>query len=1767
MISIPGFIIKEMIHEGKHSLIFRALREFSHEPVILKYLNKEYPTPAEIAGLQREFEIIQLLGQQATIAAYELLNYNNTVIMVLEDMGGTSLKRLLPDFSLDLAQTLQLALSMAQTLGHVHQQKIIHKDINLTNFIWNSSTHQLKLIDFGISTRLSRETPDIQSPKTMEGTLAYLSPEQTGRMNRAMDYRTDFYSLGVTFYEMLTQQLPFRSNDPMELIHAHIAKTPKPPHVLNPKVPKPVSDIVMKLMSKTAEDRYQGDFGLIADLTRCLVELKTSGTIRPFDVGAQDVSARFHISQKLYGRESEINTLLEAFDRVASGAVELIMIAGYSGVGKSALVREVHKPMVAKQGYFISGKFEQFQRNIPYLPLIQAFQNLVRQLLSESEDQLNRWKEKLLEALKSNGQVMLDIIPELEKIIGPQSPVPELPAEESHNRFNFTFINFLRVFATKERPLVIFVDDLQWADLPSLKLLESFLNAPDEAAILIIGAYRDNEVDSTHPLMTMLDDVRKAGIRENRILLHPLQLQDINELIVDAVKCSRDLALPLAELCIQKTQGNPFFLRQFLQSIHDEELLTFDVNKGRWIWDVQQIGSKGITDNVVELMAGKIRKLPLPTQEILKIAASVGSRFDLKTLAIINEQSLVNTAYDLWEGLLAGLVIPNDDAYKFLRASDKDTAIAYHFLHDRVQQAAYALIDESQLESLHLKIGRLLLENTPNERLDEKLFDITSQLNAGRRLIQAPQEKLTLTRLNLAAGKKAKSSAAYEGAVGFLRLAAELLPADCWDRLYEFTLEVFRELAECEYLATHFEKANESFEAVYKNAKSILDKMPIYHIQIRQKASEQKPDDAFHLGFDILTQLGLVMPAPDNAAAIEAAFLDQLTEYKRLLGERKIADLYDLPEMSNGNMIEAIRLISNLGDIAIAMKGEMLPLMSIMGTNLSLKYGNLDVSAISYVMMGVINNLAFKDYTVGYELGRLAVKLSQKKFKSNLVYGKVAAFYGWNIHHWLHHVKNDLAIAKEGFEIAMSNSDMVYASYYLAMSLQPSFYIGSDLEKVEKYGANCLSFASKYRLGFLNSFTMPTYMAVVALQGKTNAPGSFNSDSFNENEYAQINASHNQPMAYYWLRKIQVHYIFGEYHKCYEILPALEALCANLVQHIAFAEFHFINALVFLAVHHGLSKAEVEAFQPKYEASYGYLKLWSGLCEDNFKHPLLLVEAEKARLDGRDIEAMQYYDLSIESAKKHGYIQNAAIASERAGKFFEAKKLEKVAMVYFKDAHYYFSVWGAHGKKDALEREIPHLIKNDAGNVFGKTAETLTGSSKDFDSAALDLISVIKASQAISVEIHVDSLLETLMKLVIEVAGANKGYLLMENSGEWRVVAQRTVEAGKEKTREPGSVNSASVDASIEVTPPLPFSIIQYVARTHDKLVLNNALQDSRFSLEPYLKNVQPVSVLCSPILYQGKLSGILYLENNLTANTFTPDQLEVLSILSSQAAISIENARLFDEIKVLNTGLEQMVNDRTKALNQAVEELKQVNEDLNSFSYSVSHDLRGPVRTIKGFIDIIISDYGKNLDPDVESLLKRIKRGANKMSNLINGLLELSRMQQKSVTLNEVNLCGLVTHLFEEMRERYPHQTVHATQQIKGAVCVVRADERMLHSALDNLISNAWKYASKKVSAEVVFGNLDPKAGVPSGVGEVPETIPEGFGLFYLTDTGAGFDMVKAGQLFGRFHRLHTDSEFEGSGIGLATVKRIIEKHGGHIWAHAEQGVGATFYFTLPLS
>ncbi|MEG4353122.1 serine/threonine-protein kinase PknK, partial [Microcoleus sp. LAD1_D3] len=821
MIKLPGIKVLAQIYESANSLVYRGIRKQDRKTVILKVLKQDYPTPFELTRYKQEYEITRNLDIDGVVKAYALEPYQRTLVIILEDFGASSLKQLMNDRVethgiAPLPEFLNIAIRTAEILGTIHAANVIHKDINPANIVFNPETGIIKIIDFGISTQLTRENPTLKNPNVLEGTLAYISPEQTGRMNRSLDYRTDFYSLGVTFYELLTGQLPFESTDALELVHCHIAKEPIPPHLLGggeeergrggEPCPKAVSDIVMKLMAKMAEERYQSVWGLKADLEECLFQLQANGTIADFPLGSKDISDKFQIPQKLYGRESEVKTLLTAFDRVSQGTTEMMLVAGYSGIGKSVLVAEVHKPITQKRGYFISGKFDQFQRNIPYSAFVSAFQGLMRQLLTESEAQLNLWREKLLAAFGSNGQVIIEVIPEVELIIGKQSPVPELSPAESNNRFNLVFQNFIRAFCAKEHPLVIFLDDLQWADSATLNLIQLMMTDADTQYLFLIGAYRDNEVNPNHPLMMTLDGLRNVGATINFITLAPLDSKHICQLIADTLHSDASSVKPLAELVVHKTGGNPFFVYEFLKTLHTENLITFDFERHGWQWDISNIEAKGITDNVVELMIGKVKKLPPVTQQVLRLAACVGADFDLSTLSIISERSTSEVYKDLTAAVQSGLILPTSELDEELLIQD------YKFLHDRVQQAAYSLIDEKDKQEIHLKIGRILLKNFEKHELEERIFDVVNHLNKGQSLLADKAEKEQLARLNLIAGRKAKFSSAYQPALVYITDGMKFLPPNSWEEDYHLTFSYHLEKGEIEYLNASWDEALSTFD-------------------------------------------------------------------------------------------------------------------------------------------------------------------------------------------------------------------------------------------------------------------------------------------------------------------------------------------------------------------------------------------------------------------------------------------------------------------------------------------------------------------------------------------------------------------------------------------------------------------------------------------------------------------------------------------------------------------------------------------------------------------------------------------------------------------------------------------------------------------------------------------------------------------------------------------------------------------------------------------
>ncbi|GGA09430.1 AAA family ATPase [Okeania sp. KiyG1] len=721
MLTLPGYSNLQTLYQGNNNILYRALRQSDSTRVVLKTQTSEYPAPEEIARIRHEYNILKNLNFEGIVKSIDLIHQEYRLILVLEYFNSLSLKQYITDSSIAIFQFLNIAIQLSETLDKIHQQQIIHKDIKPHNILIQTTTQKTKIIDFSIATRLETETQSIINPNYIEGTLAYISPEQTGRMNRCIDYRSDFYSLGVTFYQMLTKQLPFHSNDPMEIIHSHIAKTPIPPHQINPEIPIAISLIVMKMLSKNAEDRYQSALGLKADLEYCLSKLQTINRIQAFTPGKKDKKGQFNIPQKLYGRTKEVNLLLEAFGRVSKDGnnkdgnninqcnKEIILVTGYSGIGKTKVVNEVHKPIVKARGYFVGGKFDQLKRDIPYAAISQAFQQLIRQLLTETTLKVTEWKQKLLTALGENSQIIIDIIPELELIIGKQEKAAQLGATESQNRFNQLFGKFVRVFAQPEHPLVLFLDDLQWADLASLNLIEQLMTDSETQHLLLIGAYRDNEVSPVHPTIQTIEKIQKTSTTVNKIILEPLKINHLRQLVAETLSeeatTTNERLIQLSDLLYSKTQGNPFFLTQLLKTLYTEKLLTFDFTVGSWIWDIEQIQSFGIADlGVVELVARNIEKLSTTTQKLLKLAACIGNKFSLDVLAVVNEKSATQTAQDLWNALQAGLILPLTQDYKIpLLFSENDNAeellfdkskVSYRFLHDRVQQAAYSLIPE-----------------------------------------------------------------------------------------------------------------------------------------------------------------------------------------------------------------------------------------------------------------------------------------------------------------------------------------------------------------------------------------------------------------------------------------------------------------------------------------------------------------------------------------------------------------------------------------------------------------------------------------------------------------------------------------------------------------------------------------------------------------------------------------------------------------------------------------------------------------------------------------------------------------------------------------------------------------------------------------------------------------------------------------------------------------------------------------------------------------
>ncbi|MEH2252414.1 ATP-binding sensor histidine kinase [Nostoc sp.] len=1800
---IPDYNIASLIYEATATVIYRAYSKANGDLVVIKLLKAEYPTVKEIAQIKHEYEIIQNLNIAGVIKTHKLINYDNGysngIAMVLEDFGGESLKDQISSTGFELTKFLNIAGQITETLGELHSHHIIHKDIKPENILYNPNTEKIKLIDFSIASLLSKESPEITSLNLLEGTLAYMSPEQTGRINRTLDYRTDFYSLGVSFYEMLTGRLPFHNaQDPMELVHCHIAKIPIAPHEINPNVPLGISAIAMKLLSKTAEDRYQSAYGLKADLEQAAIQLQTKGSIDLFNLGEQDFSHQFQIAQKLYGRQVEVAALMAAFEKVSLGSSEVVLVGGYSGIGKSSLVNEVHKPIVRQRGYFIGGKFDQLKRDIPYASLIQAFRELMRQLLTESQARVEVWKNKLLQALGVNGQVIIDVITEVELIIGQQAPVPQLGVAESQNRFNRVFKQFIHAFTAADHPLVLFLDDLQWADAASLKLVETLMTDLESQYLLMIGAYRDNEVSPTHPLILMLEAIRASGATVEELLLKPLAARHITQLLTDTFNCESSQAEPLADLLLQKTQGNPFFLTQLLKVLHQDKLLTFDYRSGFWQWDLNKIQAQALTDNVVDLMVNKIQRLSEPTQQVLQLAACVGNRFNLEILALVNDKSASETAVDLWSALQAGLILPLSDTYKIpqlLNQSelaiycDLAVQVDYKFLHDRVQQAAYSLISTEQQQQVHLKIGKLLLHNTEKFHLEEHIFEIVNHLNAGESLIFEPDERYELAELNLRAGQRAKLSSAFVTALKLLVTGMSYLADNSWQDKYLLTLRLYLQTGEAEFLNGKYEQALLIFEQTFSQVKNTLDMCQVNEYRIMCYRMKNDLNSAYEIGLNTLKLLGLEFIAyPDDAYLLE-----KLNQTKQVIGDRSTFSLAELPQMQDEEKLMAQRILKEVWPIAYFLGSKALHVTSMNLTQLSVQYGNSRISVFGYMLYAF--NLVFQygEVDSGYEFGELSLRLHEimrtKELEANIL-----NMWGGLICHYKDHISQGKPYLLKGFNSGLETGSYQWSGYCSVNFLWQSLFGNESLEKTAEIAKDFIPTLRKIDKNMLNYHLL----AREAIANLTKPAGKIDqlvgtwADERQVLEFALASSDMLTAFVVY-IYKLALCNWYGEYIKAVEYAENAEKFVAGARGIFINPVFYFHQSIALAGAYAEVDTKTQLIYLHQLNVNLEKFQQWAIHCPTNYQHKFLLIQAEMARIYKQDYQAMELYDKAIASAAENGYLQNEALANELAFRFYLAKGRRNLAKAYFTEARYRYLKWEAMGKVQQLDEQYSQFFTDTAGEatLWGTAINPIRDIS-EAKTQILDLSTAIKASQALSSEMELNRLLEKMMRIAIENAGAQMGYLLVKQENQWVIEAEGNTETDQV------TVQSSSL---VQVKYKLPVLLINYVERTKENLVLDDARNTEYFASDNYIIANQPKSVLCSPFAHQGKLTGVLYLENNLTTGAFTAERLQVLNLLTSQVSISIENARLYTNLHIYSQELEiseTQAREKAKQLEQTLDELKLTqsqmvqSEKMSSLGQlvaGVAHEINNPVSFIYGnltYVNNYVKDLmtviqlyqqqNQNLPPKVQNaidavdldfliqdlpkLLASMKVGTERIRQIVLSLRNFSRLDEAEVKAVDIHE-GIDSTLMILQNRLKPEPNWPAIQVIQeyGNLPRVECYPGQLNQVFMNLIANSID------SLEEFNKHRTDAEGTPqSGIITIRTTVEADLAVIRIADNGYGISENVRRQLFTPFFT--TKPIGKGTGLGLSISYQIVtNKHRGKLECVSVLGEGAEFIISIP--
>ena len=1819
----------EPLREGGDFNCYRGRERADPTPILVVTVADEQASPQNVRRLEHEYALATELDTAWAARPRALARQQGRAALILEDPGGDPLDRIIARQQgqpLELTRFLRMAIGLAAALGHAHRQGLIHRDVKPANALVDE-TGRAWLTGFGIASRLPRERQPPDAPEFIAGSLPYMAPEQTGRMNRSIDSRSDLYSLGVTLYEMSTGRLPFTAADPMEWVHCQIARQPASPHERAPGIPAPVSAIIMKLLSKTAEERYQTAVGLERDLQHCLHQWLTHGRIGPSRLGAHDVPDRLLIPEKLYGRSTEIAALLASFERVVNGGrVELVLVCGYSGVGKSSVVNELHKALVPPRGLFATGKFDQYKRDIPYATLAQAFQSLVRPILAKSDDELSRWREVLGEALGPNGQLMVELVPELKLIIGEQPPVPELPPKDAQGRFHLVCRRFIGAF-TREHPLALFLDDLQWLDAATLDLIEDLLTQPGVSQLMLIGAYRDNEVTPTHPLMRKLQVLQQAGAVLQQIELAPLQRHDLQQLIADTLHGELDQAEPLATLVEEKTNGNPFFAIQFISALFDEGLLAFDHRQGQWHWDLDRIRRKGYTDNVVDLMVGKLNRLSVGTQDALQKLACLGNMADIALLNLIYPESSKQLHGQLWEAVRTGLVFRSD--------------VAYSFLHDRVQEAAYLLIPQALQAQMHLRIGMLMVSHIPADKLEEGIFEVVNQLNRGAYLIADTDERLRVAELNLMAGKRAKAATAYESALIYLHAGRSLLSDDAWQQHYGLVYSIESLMAECELHTADMAAAERRLNLLAQRAGNRHDDAVVARLQITLYTALDRSERAISVFLDYLHRNGTTWsrrPTRD----------DVMQEYHRLwlmVGERQIEELLDLPPLHDRDVQDMLDVFTEIVHPAMFFDENLSTLVVCRMVALCLEHGNGDASCFGYVWFGMFAGPRFNNYRDGYRFGQLGYDLVQRRGLTRYEARTYLSFA--TLMPWAKHAAQARELIRRAFDVAYRTGDLTFSAYSWHALITSYLAVGDPLADVQAEVEKGLHFVRKAGFGLVTENCAAQLGLVRSLRGLTPVFGHLDAHDYSEADTEQRFAS-NPTLAlaefFYWTRKMQARFFAGDYISAVDASRKAHLLLWSAASQVETGDFRYYAALAHAAAWDGAGVEERTAHLAALNDHHQQLAIWALHCPDNFDTRSALVSAEIARIEDRILDAENLYEAAIRSAHDNGFAHCVAVANEAAAGFYAARGLARIAQVYARDARDAYLRWGATAKLAQLDLRYPrarderrHAAQGTLGSSYGQ----------------LDVETVVKASQALSSEIVLPKLIETLVRIAVENAGAERGLLILLRGGALGSLPKIEAEA----TTSTGSIDVVLRNAA--VTPSdLPETLLNYVLRTQERVLLDDATTDEVYATDTYVRQQRIRSILCLPIVRQAKLIGALYLENKLTPGAFTPDRLMLLELLASQASISLENAALFTDLQRSEAFLTQgqkISHTGTFGWNAASGEFYWSQENYNILEYgndvqpsaelalqrmhpddrefvrrnleaaitqnkAIDHQHRllmpdGRIKYIRakgravniGGLDFVgaVRDVTEQVHAEAtlrqaQADLAHVARVAtlnamtasigHEVSQPLSGILTNAHTCLRMLAADPPNVAGaaetarrtirdadrasgVIKRLRAMFSKNAPSMEPVDLNDAANEVIALSAGELQRSRALvqtefaPNLpLVNADRVQLQQVILNLLLNAADAMAAVE----DRPRTLLlktslEGHGSVKLAvrDCGTGVDPRAVDQLFDAFYT----TKANGMGIGLSICRSIITSHEGSLWAEANDGPGATFSFSLPVS